>query len=61
MDRKQEWQEWMNTSKIHKLEPITRTQSLFADFMFANEDEFNQIGDVTKVFESIYSFLKQNR
>lgn len=44
----------------NELEPLTRTQYLFATFLIHNHEHINKIGDLEYVFEKVRQWLKTN-
>jgi hypothetical protein len=53
-------EDYLNWVKTKKIKNITNTQSEFAQFLFKNKEQLQKIGDLTTIFKSIRTYLKEN-
>lgn len=56
----EKWIKWTKENEYRNIPPMTRTQVEFAEWLLAPENfqHIDKIGDVSKIFESIYSYSK---
>lgn len=56
----EKYQRWIEYRKRRKESPMTNTQWRFAMWLFEQEDTLMAIGDMTSIFESVRSFVKED-
>lgn len=55
--QEQDYLEWV---KQAELPPMTRTQFVFAQWLFTNREHINKIGNLDTIFTSVRQYVKSN-